>query len=323
MTQNEKSLVTTPWFEQIPFCNPAIANRDTAALIAGFDPRLGHAEVLAMIRNISGAYEAEKDPNNHQEEKQAGPGIDLTLLSHVSGMARHTVLHAITGKVEWGTSDTHCIPLWDRHAAIEGLQHVRPETATAETEIMDALSLNALRSMCQQIGRQAAQQTLETDLLTAAIPKGQRSKANYSQEQTDTLARLGIERRRNMGLYIAKLKHLAWLTDQQRQPIRNYLYPELTELVQQADGLGIDPELLTIHMGADTGASAATDRPPYFISSFAQLRHLGTSTYTLPDSACHILPMNEVLASMDRPDDSPPWYTQDARYNLPLRFDNA
>jgi hypothetical protein len=291
-----------------PFCNPEAPHGNAQEVIARFDPEL--AATRQILRPAARAL--------YSQEKAwpTGQGIDLNDQSHVIHMRDHVLVHAATGLLRWGTSNTKNIPYWDREAYVVGMLNLDPDTAGENVAVLDALSINFLRAFTRYAFAKTDEYGQDVETLNETISMGQLTRSNIAVEQKEELD--DVQRQQDVfkNLSAAKLKHLLWLTDQQVDPaVRHSLLPELKDLVGRAYELGIGADLLTVDMGVDTGMSEDTYRPAYVISGFRQLSHLG-DTYAIPQADCHMLGVDNLLESIARPEYGLPQY-EDGRYTLP------
>lgn len=313
------------YFLQPPFCNPDASTASGYEIISNFDP----AAYLDGPNNFGDmmcdAYENTKTARPRPENIPAGV-VDLTRPFSVNGMALHVLCHAVTGDVRNGTSTTRVIPYWDRETVVVGLQKTiaDPTERQATLEILDGLCINVLRTAAMHYVGKMEGHSSTIDRIERGIERGQKSKENPRDEQYSAKALERFTQTIEKEHSVAKLKQLLWLVDQQHSShIRGRLVGELVELAERAMAMGISEKELTLDMGRDTGISEFTHRPLYVIRGFVQLSHLNTETYYLPQSYCEQISLDDLLLSIDRPEDGPPAYEEDQRYRLPLRFDRV
>jgi hypothetical protein len=325
----EPPSVVPPRFNRVPYCNPDHHNVSALEVLDGYSPE-AVATSPDYLNNLSAAYEDEKagEESSTEKEQCRDPVLDLRNPEHLEGMTSHTLAHSVVGLLDAGVSNTDCIPYWDRDAVFAGLSYQNPDTARQRLEVVDVLSMNALRSYCCFLGVKAGEHKNRMELLDQAMGRGQRTKMDMYDFQTVRREFNWREFNMHAALYAAKLKHLLWLVDQQPDPVlRNHMKPEVCNYVGYATSkLSLWDRELTVDMGVDTGISEYTTRPAYDISMFVQLQHQfepgqDVQIYRLPQTDCIRLTVPDLLASIDRPDRSLPFYEEDGRYALPFKFD--
>lgn len=322
--------VIPPRFNDFPYCNPGSFAGSALDVLEAYDPVevAGHPDFLDTL---AVAYDNDKAGNDGaQSPKTDGyqpPTFNLLDPAHLEGMTSHLLAHSITGLIDGGVSNTDCIPYWDREAMIVGTQRQDPVKAPEKIELIDALSMNVLRSYCHFLGGSAVRHKNNVVRIESALQKGRRSMLDMRLQQEERIQINRQEAELYTGLYIAKLKHLAWLVDQQPDPsIRQHMRREVGDYVGVATTvLDVPAKDLTIDMGGDTGISKKSGRPLYDISMFVQLQHIHNpsvrvQTYSLPQRRCDRLAMVDVLTSIDREGADLPFYEQDGRYRLPWKF---
>ena len=302
-----------------PFCNPEHSVATANSIIFNFDPsRYAHSSILR--KQALGLYETEKQRfffsqlKREEDDKQ----IDLRDKAAVWGMSHHVLVHSGAGLMRWGTSDTFSIPYWDREAFQQAARlQEDPEWAERHIEISDALNINMLRTFTVFLGDRTRELTEDMTALEAALDRGQETRVSITNKQKTEFTVVAHEPQVFRDVYVAKLKHLLWLVDQQANPkIRHSLMEELACAIDTALDIGIEEGDLTVDMGIDTGISQDTYRPAYVISGFKQLNHLKSPTHSLPQQDCHRIELRTMLDSISRPAVSKPCY-EDGRYNLP------
>lgn len=326
----EQSLLVPSRFAAPLYCGSGGLAQTPLDVLTTYDPEAVGAS-FTFINELGREYHEIKGPNvprpPETDNTYRQPTLDLRNSAGIDCMITHTVTHAITGFLDSGTSDTNCIPYWDREAVIVGAWETDAAIAQGKIELMDALSMNVLRAHLEYYNMFGKDHLNRIQLLSASILKGQVSMVNMAERQ---------ERRRNHNsheldeyatLYVPKLKHFAWLVDQQLDPaVRERMLPEVEKYVRLARTVfGVTDDRLIINMGADTGISEATDRPPYDTAVFVQLAHIHDKTrrrqsYSMAQEHCHRLPMADMIASIARPGMDLPFYEQDGRYHLPWKF---
>jgi len=296
--------------------------------LEGYSPEVVAASP-GYLNDLSAAYEDEKAGEElpAEKEKSREPTLDLRNPKHVEGMTSHTLAHSVVGLLDAGVSNTDCIPYWDRDAVFAGFSYQNPDTARQRLEVVDALSMNALRSYCSFLDIRANKHQNSISLLDQAMSRGQRTMMDIHDCQAVRRTLHWREFHMYTALYAAKLKHLLWLVDQQPDPaLREHMKPEVCHYVGHATTkLGLWNRELIVDMGVDTGISEQTTRPPYDISMFVQLQHRfepgrKAQIYRLPQRCCARLTVPDLLTSIDRPERSLPFY-EDGRYALPFKFD--
>jgi|GEM_PF-1812163 len=328
------------------FRNPQAPNRTPLEIVMAFDPVATVKEDPVQFRDRLGdAYTYEKSHGTAPalaEQPDAWPGVDLLTQRGVDAMMSHTIAHAVTGNLDTGASNTTSIPYWDREAAIVGAYYMNSNQEDFErsVQLMDALSINILRAHCEDLSQAMHSQLSDSNRLTFGIQRGQLSKQSgleqqkHLRDQHEELLDYYTE------VYLAKLKHLLWLTDAQADPVmRGVLLPEVSRHVERVRAWGMPDEVLTIDMGADTGISSAGQRPPYEITVYKQLTHAGKMVdvkvtrnyetrverqrvYELPQEVCDRLPVDQVLQSIARPGNQLPAYEANGKYHLPWKFED-
>lgn len=310
------------YFLQPPFCNPDASTASGYEIIDNFDPAAYLDSPNDFGDMMCDAYENTKTARHRPEDIPAGV-VDLTRPFSVNGMALHVLCHAVTGDVRNGTSNTRVIPYWDRETVVVGLQKTIADPTERQTtlEILDGLCINVLRTAAMYYVDKMEGHSSTIDRIERGIEQGQKSKENPREEQYSAKALERFSQTVEKEHAVAKLKQLLWLVDQQQSSrIRGRLVGELMELTERALAVGVSEQELALDMGRDTGISEATHRPLYVIRGFVQLSHLATDTYHLPQNYCEQIGLDDLLLSIDRPEDSPPAYEEDKRYRLPLRF---
>lgn len=218
-----------------------------------------------------------------------------------------------------GGSTTESIPYWDRQALVEGFRHVYPERDEGLILQSDIETINGLRSVLGIISPRYLESSRAVRVIKSKIERGNVTRANIS-DILDTKHRawevIDTDYRR---VLIAKIKHLVVITDQlSSQDARTFLLNEIGITWQTA---GISPEELTINLGIDGGLSEATYRPPYFIVGIRQLAHLGLRTVSIPQEVCPNWSLEECVASLMRPSNTPSLLVEPEAYRLDWKFD--
>ncbi len=307
-------------YNREPFCDPESANFDPTDVVINYDPK-PHANAFSFGRYAKYVYLKEKAGSSQGEAVDKVPGIDLHNAEHLAGLQHHVLTHTVTGLSRFGTSNTTAIPYWDREAAIVGMVIQNPAGAKETIRLQDALSINSLRTFAELSVDRTAELYESHMNLTVAHSRGQQTRRDISeaqqQEHTSVMAEWGLFSE----VAVAKLKHLLWLVDQQPdETLRHHMLPELAILTDRLLRSGIDEDLI-LDMGVDTGISEDTKRPAYDISAFAQLSHLGQTTYSLPQQVCHRIDYRAMLSNIARSGSDVPFYEDDSRYHLPWNME--
>jgi hypothetical protein len=250
-----------------------------------------------FLNSIRMTYELEKKQSPLTRE------IDLEKAEDIERAYFHTKVHAITGLLEWGTSNTYSIPYWDIQALSFALiNSVGGEQAEVRLQRNYIESIRALLGYLAVAGDLYRTAKSSVQNLATFTSLGQVTRTDLSaeillisDEWFEISERLHI-------IILAKYKHVLFLTD---QITSKTLRSEIFSLIRKSFlHLHIDPALIVIDIGIDCGLIAESHRPPYVISVYRQLDYLNKHTYDVSRIDCPIFTYNELIKSICRLDTS-------------------
>lgn len=250
------------------------------------------------LTSVKQAYAREK------AGKSLGRPMDLTRVDDLRRMYSHIKVHAITGLIEWATSDTFSIPYWDIQALAIGLTHVlEPAQAAEVLERNHVESINALSGYLAVAGPLVRTAREFAGNAHAFSRLGKVTRRDLAAEADLVTADWNRVSHRFEKVIRAKYKHLLFLLDQVREAAaRRALAARLNDLRSHAE---IDLDSLSLNIGIDGGLTTDGYRPAYEIFMYAQLRHLATKTYSVPAETCPTFSCSELFMSITRTGDSP------------------
>lgn len=270
----------------------------------------------AFVDSVAAMYAKEK-------RETSGPAadgrIDLRTRRDLHRMDFHVKVHAVTGLPHWGTSTTTSIPYWDRQAVIQALKHQFPRTYPHRTETADAETVNLLRAMIGILAPEYRNASAAVQRLMAKVAGPQETHRNLHTEFHERLHRWQAQATEFRTVLIAKAKHLIFALDKTNHQGARTLVAE--ELEYAFSFAGVSLNSLTIDLGLDGGLTAASQRPPYVISNFVQLRHLHRQTVAIPSGTRLKWTARVWKRSLERPSGCRSYLQEPTCLELPWRFD--
>ncbi|MEK7607899.1 MAG: hypothetical protein AAB484_03205 [Patescibacteria group bacterium] len=249
-----------------------------------------------FLSSIHAVYEKEK-----QQNPIIGKGtMNLEKLDDLERMYFHIKVHAITGLLEFGTSNTYSIPYWDIQALWFGFKHhFSNAEARRRLEKNHFESIQAILRYLIIAGDLLSISRKNLNNLSAFMSFGKITRSDLTKETFQVKSDWESIYKRLKDVVNAKYKHLVFLIDQiYSSKLRSRLILKTDELSANLD---IDVNSLTIDIGFDCGLTRDSYRPPYYIPVFTQLSHLHSEIYVVEKNICPLFTHGQIMKSINRP----------------------
>jgi len=273
----------------------------------------------SILRNPTKYLEEIKAVYN--QEKEITKLATVTDLSNAADLCRldfHVKVHAITGVVAWGTSNTFSIPYWDRQALSAGLLYQFPRTTQQLLARNNAESINALRGCLTMLASLCEQSLALREGVQNFITAGYQTRRDISEHTREHHSAWNTIYENARQVVVAKLKHVLFLIDKlDSRNLREFLLVEIQTL---ANRLQINESELNIKLGVDAGLSSVSYRPEYEIHPFKQLWHYQSQAMVLVDKVCPAWSFDEIKNSILRDKNKPSYLIEPESIKLEWKF---